>query len=164
MADNAQSPSANLSASAHPIILGKMDQNRRDYGDLDQSQRRPVRWERWRRRMHLRPFVVPAIVLLVLVTFAAGYFVGAVSESQRQYRAKYERDRAAIVPVLAADPAFSKVAISPYGGGGLLLEGSVVTPADAARLRDEFVRLFGETEVRRIAVQVSQTGQWVSDM
>ncbi len=63
--------------------------------------------------------------------------------------------------MLAADAAFSKVTIHPNSGGGIELSGEVPTTADGARLRAEFVRQFGETQLWRIYVVVRETGKSV---
>src|SRR4051812_24240576 len=98
-----------------------MDQNRRDYADLDRPQRRPVDWQRW--RQGLRSAVVPLLIVGVVAAFLAGYLAGALGESQRQYRARFERDRDVLAPVLAADPAFARVQLHPNSGGGVELVG-----------------------------------------
>jgi hypothetical protein len=139
-----------------------MSQEREDYADRDQPRRRAAGSPQLWRRLHLRPFLVPAIAVLVLVTFGVGYFVGAVTESRQQQRAKFRRDAAAIAPVLAADPAFGRVEVRGRDGGGILLAGEVATPADGARLRAAFVRLFGEPDVWRIETVVKQTGKPVA--
>ena len=75
------------------------------------------------------------------------------------YRSKFERDRAVLAPVLAADPAFSKVKIQSNSGGGVELDGEVPTRADGDRLRAAFVRLFGETQLWRLTIIVRETGE-----
>ena len=75
-------------------------------------------------------------------------------------RSKFERDRAVLAPVLAADPAFSKVKIQSNSGGGVELDGEVATRADGDRLCDAaFVRLFGETQLWRLTIIVRETGE-----
>jgi hypothetical protein len=133
-----------------------MDQNRDDYDDKPN-------WKPVVRGHGLRKYVVPLLIACVPAACAGGFLAGWLSESIRMYREKSRHDQAVFTPVLAADPAFSKVEIHPHSAGGILLWGEVATPADGARLRAEFVRLFGETEAWRIEVLVRQTGTVISE-
>jgi hypothetical protein len=137
-----------------------MDREREDYRDLDRRQRRSVDWGGVRRR--LRPAVVPLLVLCIPVTGLFGFCAGALWEGQRMSRSKFERDRDVMAPVLAADPAFSRVEIHPNSAGGIELEGEVPTTADGERLRAAFVQRFGETQLWRMSVLVRETGKGVS--
>jgi hypothetical protein len=134
-----------------------MDQNRRDYVELDRTNRRDFDWRQGRKS--LRTLAVPLLLLCGLTVFAVGCLVGMLAETKRQYEAKFERDQAALAPVLTTDPAFARVRIDPHSAGGVILNGEVPTTADGARLRAAFVRLFGETQAWRIEVMVRQTGK-----
>src|SRR4051794_12454567 len=102
-----------------------MDQEREDYRDLDRPQLRSINWRQVRKR--LRPAVVPLLISCLPFTCLFGFCMGGLWEDQRMYRSQFERDRDILAPVLAADPAFSSVRITPYSAGGVELEGAVRT-------------------------------------
>ena len=134
-----------------------MEQERDDYRDLDRPQRRSVDWRSVRRR--LRPVFVPLLVLCIPLTCVFGFCAVRLGKTSGCHRSKFERDRAVLAPVLAADPAFSKVKIQSNSGGGVELDGEVATRADGDRLRAAFVRLFGETQLWRLTIMVRETGE-----
>jgi hypothetical protein len=129
-----------------------MDQNRRDYADLDLPPPRRIDWVQIQKK--LRGMIIPALVLCVPAAFFAGMIAGRLSESFRQHHARFERERDAFVPFVTSDPAFSRVRIHEYSGGGIDVSGEVDSSVDLQWLRGEFVRLFGEVEIWRFAVRV----------
>lgn len=134
-----------------------MGEEHDDYADLGRPRRRVVDWGLMRKRFRLA--VMPLLIGCVPFACLFGFCAGGMWEDRRMYRSKFERDRDVLSPVLAADPAFSKVRIHPNSGGGIDLEGEVPTAADGERLRAAFVRLFGETQLWRISVMVRETGK-----
>lgn len=98
---------------------------------------------------------MPALVLCIPAAFLIGFVVGTWRAEYRQFHERFLRERDAFAPVLASDPAYSRVWVYEYTAGGICVSGEVDSPRDAARLRSGFVRLFGEAEIWRFEVDVT---------
>ena len=71
---------------------------------------------------------VVAVGIGFLVAFGAGLVCGGLGGEIRSERRHLAEQRDAVLPVLASDPAFADVRVSPDDDGGwILLEGEVAT-------------------------------------
>src|SRR5262249_14821667 len=74
----------------------------------------------------------------------SGLVIGLMRGTRDAYPLRYLEERAAIAPVIAADPAFAHVEVGERSNGGVELVGEVPTPGDLNRLRALIVRRLGE--------------------
>ena len=82
--------------------------------------------------------------------FGCGLTIGLLFGDVQHYKQQYLEEKELVAPILASDPAFSRVELEPRPGGGILLFGAVPTSDDKDRLRDKTTRAVGERRAREI--------------
>lgn len=103
----------------------------------------------------MRPKTQQAVLAILVLTglgvaFVVGWIGGSATKEYREFERKYLLERQLIEPVLRSDSAFSKIQIGKYTGGGIYITGEVENQIAYERLRNEFVRLFGETRASEL--------------
>ncbi|MFO0927251.1 MAG: hypothetical protein U0736_09455 [Gemmataceae bacterium] len=94
--------------------------------------------------------LVGTAVLAYLFGLCSGVILGELRVSFSMHHQQYLEEHAAVAPLLASDPAYAKVKIHEYTGGGLYLTGEVPTEADRDRLQAAIARAIGERRTREI--------------
>ena len=89
-------------------------------------------------------------VIICCLCFGCGLTIGLFSGMVQYYKQRYLEEKELVAPILASDPAFSRVELEPRPGGGILLFGAVPTSDDKDRLRDKTTRAVGERRAREI--------------
>ena len=85
------------------------------------------------------------VTILLLVTAAAAFLLGAVIESRRHYSARAEEHAVPIRAFLSKHQAiYAELEVNEASSGYSYLTGFVRTPADLELLKNEMKRLFGE--------------------
>jgi len=93
---------------------------------------------------------IEAVIFGVVIFFAftcglaIGVFYGHLMAKHRRYL----EERALLMPILAADPAFARVEVGEYSDGGAYLVGEVPTARDLDRLSDRVARTLGESRAQ----------------
>jgi hypothetical protein len=98
--------------------------------------------------------IIIAVLLGLAVAFVAGWFGGGQYTHLEDKERRYEKDVEAVMPVLAADPAFRRLEPFDFPVNGFCLQGSVATQADYDRLWAEVARLLGELRVAHVMADV----------
>ena len=89
-------------------------------------------------------------VIICCLCFGCGLTIGLFSGMVQYHQQRYVEEREVVAPVLASDPAFSRVELEQRSTGGILLFGAVPTLNDKDRLRDMLVHAVGERRAGRI--------------
>ena len=86
--------------------------------------------------------------------FGSGVVVGLLRKEGEYRNEQYRRERELIAPILAADPAYSRIEIYPLSVGGISLVGGVPTAADKDRLREQVIRAVGEARASQMMLGI----------
>lgn len=92
--------------------------------------------------------VTEGTLVLVLVA-GAGFVLGELSGLQGAYHRHYLSEQRDLESVLKGDPAFSRIHINEFGGGGVYLSGDVSTDAELATLRSRVELAIGTRRAAR---------------
>jgi hypothetical protein len=117
----------------------------------EHPQDEPRTWERSTFQSITHYF---GICFLICFIGGVGFAFGRLSAEGGAYNKQYHEERVLIEPLLATDPAFSKVQCSARSNGGVALVGTVPTQADRDRLREWIVRFVGEKRADEIVLAV----------
>ena len=94
---------------------------------------------------NLWPVVLSFSAAAMAVGGAAGYVVGGLRGEGDAHRRQCEEQREALRTVLASDPAFARLEVSPScDGGWVTLHGRVERGEAWVRLRQAVIRVLGE--------------------
>jgi hypothetical protein len=103
-----------------------------------------------------RPFVLAGAIILVLGScFSCGLVLGLTTATLVSHRMRYDEECRSVVPILAADPAFTEVELREQSAGGITLSGVVPAEADLERLRGQVARALGERRGKEVTRGVS---------
>jgi hypothetical protein len=106
-----------------------------------------------------RALITIAVIISLAAAFVAGW-VGAVFYGGHEAKERrYKDDVEAVMPVLAAEPAFRRLEPFDFPVNGFCLQGSVATQADYDRLWTEVARRLGEIRVGHVMADV-----WIDGM
>jgi hypothetical protein len=100
------------------------------------------------------PIAVFAIVVGLCAGAKVGYEYGRYTEGLMELEQRYKKEQNLVDPVLAADPAFKRIATLNFPVAGLCLQGPLQTQDDFDLLRTEVIRLFGEPRSAHIMQDV----------
>lgn len=102
-----------------------------------------------------RVLVTVGGVLLLIVCSSAALLLGRVGGERGAYHRQYLKEREALAPVLASDPAFAGVELDERSRGGVDLLGEVRSPDDKERLRAAVTRMVGEARAKEMLIGIS---------
>ena len=103
-----------------------------------------------------RAFVWALVVVVsLLVGIASGFIYGI----RCVYHGWFLVEQQLIAPILAADPAFRRLTIHEFSGGGAYISGDVPTSEDYDRLHSRLVQAIGSHRADRIMPSVSRPTQ-----
>jgi hypothetical protein len=101
-----------------------------------------------------RVLLVTGSALALGLCLSTGLVLGLLGGEQSVYHRRFLEEQEAIAPLLASDPAFSKVELHEYSAGGVYLMGEVSTAEDLSRLRVGVIRAVGERRAREVMAAV----------
>ena len=97
-----------------------------------------------------------ALICLAVIGFAfvSGYMLGWFRGNQQIYNNRFQEERTIVAPILAGDPAFSRIEIHARSNGGIYLQGELDSKLDQNRLRTQIDRSLGEHRGQEIMAGV----------
>lgn len=87
-------------------------------------------------------------LILILLT-SAGFVLGLLNGERAAYHRRYLEERRDLATVLESDPAFARIQIYEYSGGGVHLSGNVSTDAQLVALRNRVELAIGTSRAKQ---------------